>query len=237
MSTQGAIAFTYVSGSGSNNIILTGDKTVDSGETVTAGLDYTQPGDGIEDISGNDLASIDDHAVVNNSTEGTSCNPALNEVGDRTDLTEAYSFTSGENIRIILYTADCSGTLEYAYMRHYSNNTDNVKICAYTDDGDEVPDSSDILIGCSNVITGNATATWFASSEKVGGQVTNGVKYWVAFITDPATGWDVYRNTTTGTRTIYTQSIVGCFDDPPANLAGSWTPTAGRDYSYYIAIE
>ena len=74
MSTQGAVALTYSSGSGSNTLNYTGDKTVLSSETVTDGLDYTQPGNGIEDSSGNDLASFVDQVVTNNSTqEAGSC--------------------------------------------------------------------------------------------------------------------------------------------------------------------
>jgi len=67
----GPIAQIYASGSGSNTVVCTGSPTVLSGEAVTAGLDYMQPGDGIEDLAGNDLASIDDKAVTNNSTQTT----------------------------------------------------------------------------------------------------------------------------------------------------------------------
>ena len=70
MSGAGAVGLTYASGSGTSTLIYTGSPTVGAGETVSAGLDYTQPGDGVEDLSGNDLASIDDAVVVNNSTQG-----------------------------------------------------------------------------------------------------------------------------------------------------------------------
>lgn len=71
MTTAGAVTLTYASGSGSTTLIYTGSPTVNSGDTVATGLDYTQPGDGIEDASGNDLATISSNAVVNNSTQGT----------------------------------------------------------------------------------------------------------------------------------------------------------------------
>ena len=66
-STQGVIALTYSHGSGTNTLVYTGDKTVLSGETITAGLDYAQPGDGAKDTAGNLLLTIDDNAVTNNS--------------------------------------------------------------------------------------------------------------------------------------------------------------------------
>jgi len=71
MSIQGAIALTYASGTTSNTLLYTGSKTVKAGETVTFGLYYSQSGNGIEDIAGNDLASIIvPKSVTNNSTQG-----------------------------------------------------------------------------------------------------------------------------------------------------------------------
>lgn len=68
MTTAGAITLTYASGTGSTTLIYTGSPTVYSGDTVSVGLNYTQPGNGIEDAVGNDLANISGKAVVNNST-------------------------------------------------------------------------------------------------------------------------------------------------------------------------
>jgi len=71
MSTQGAIALTYASGSTSSTLLYTGSKTVKAGETVTFGLYYSQPNNGIENLAGNDLASIIvAKSVTNNSTQG-----------------------------------------------------------------------------------------------------------------------------------------------------------------------
>jgi hypothetical protein len=70
MSVAGSVGLTYSSGDGTSSLVYTGDTVVNSGETVSSGLDYTQPGDGIEDTSGNDLANISSHAVTNNSTQG-----------------------------------------------------------------------------------------------------------------------------------------------------------------------
>jgi hypothetical protein len=71
MSTQGAVTLTYSSGSGTSSLVYTGNKTVLSGETVSSGLNYTQPGSGITDTATipNDLANISSHAVTNNSIQ------------------------------------------------------------------------------------------------------------------------------------------------------------------------
>lgn len=70
MSGGSAITLTYSSGSGSSSLVYSLSRTVNSGETVSSGLNYTQPGDGIEDSAGNDLANVSSHAVTNNSTQG-----------------------------------------------------------------------------------------------------------------------------------------------------------------------
>lgn len=50
-----------------NNVITyTSSRTIATNETLT--LDYTQPGNGVEDLSGNDLASFTGTNVVNNSS-------------------------------------------------------------------------------------------------------------------------------------------------------------------------
>jgi hypothetical protein len=72
----GAVSLTYSSGSGSNTLVYTTDRTIDAGETCSD-FDYTQPGNGVEDAAGNDLASFSNqHAqVTNNSTEGGATDP------------------------------------------------------------------------------------------------------------------------------------------------------------------
>ena len=62
----GAATATYSSGTGTAYLVYSLSRTVASGETGT--YDYTQPGNGIEDSSGNDLASITGGAITNNST-------------------------------------------------------------------------------------------------------------------------------------------------------------------------
>jgi uncharacterized repeat protein (TIGR02059 family) len=62
----GAATLTYSSGASSSTLIYTISREIQQGETVT--LSYTQPGNGVEDLAGNDLASFSASAVTNNST-------------------------------------------------------------------------------------------------------------------------------------------------------------------------
>lgn len=66
MTTAGAISLTYSSGAGTSTLVYTGDVAVGADDTVSSGLDYTQPGDGLEDNAGNDLATFTGAAVTNN---------------------------------------------------------------------------------------------------------------------------------------------------------------------------
>ncbi|MFA7319407.1 MAG: hypothetical protein WC022_02310, partial [Parcubacteria group bacterium] len=73
MSTAGAETLTYSSGTGTNTVVCTDSATVNSGETVTSGLNYTLGT--IADSTGTQpLASISGKAVVNNSTQGIAYN-------------------------------------------------------------------------------------------------------------------------------------------------------------------
>lgn len=65
--TGGAVTATYASGAGTNTLTFNLSRTIASGETVTHS--YTQPGNGVEDAAGNDLATFSAQAVTNNSTQ------------------------------------------------------------------------------------------------------------------------------------------------------------------------
>ena len=82
-SVSGATTYTYSSGSGTSTILMTGDNTIDGAETVTDGLDYTQPTNGWEDLAGNDLVTIADKAITNNAG-GEAYYVAQNEFGTGT---------------------------------------------------------------------------------------------------------------------------------------------------------
>jgi hypothetical protein len=63
----GAATVSYTSGSGSSSLVYTINRTILQGETFT--FAYTQPGNGVEDAAGNDLATITSTSGTNNSTQ------------------------------------------------------------------------------------------------------------------------------------------------------------------------
>jgi len=73
----GASAMSYVSGSGSSSLVYNLDRTILTGETLTVA--YVQPGNGIEDASGNDLATLSGASVTNNSTQTAEPPPATGD--------------------------------------------------------------------------------------------------------------------------------------------------------------
>jgi hypothetical protein len=64
----GATTLTYASGSGGTSLTFNVSRTVLGAETGCVNS-YTQPGNGIEDLAGNDLVSFSNQAVTNNSTQ------------------------------------------------------------------------------------------------------------------------------------------------------------------------
>lgn len=80
-----AVTLSYTSGSGTSSLVYTASRAITRNETLT--LAYTQPGDGIEDAAGNDLASFSGQAVTNNSTQNTT--PTDLSLSNSTVLTTA----------------------------------------------------------------------------------------------------------------------------------------------------
>jgi hypothetical protein len=64
----GAATLNYSSGSGTLSLIYTISRPVQYNETVT--ISYTQPTNGVEDTSGNDLVNLSNSSVTNSSTQG-----------------------------------------------------------------------------------------------------------------------------------------------------------------------
>ena len=111
----GAAGLTYSSGSGTNSLVylITG-RNIDTAETGT--LDYVTVANGIEDASGNDLASTgeSDIAVTNNSTYTPSATtytvtPSVSSGGCSISPTTPQAVVSGETKQFT-----CTATGNYA---------------------------------------------------------------------------------------------------------------------------
>ena len=176
----------------------------------------------------------DPEMVDDTAAPPAGCSAGSNEIGDRTEYAEGYTL-AGTGGFCLLYTADCTGTLAYPYIYHYGTQADNAKVCAYSDDGDSIPNVGDLLLGCSGVIASGSSAGWKTDSTDLTDAVTVASPYWVCIVPDPATQWASLR-TSSGSGTQYYQSGFS-YASPPANLDGSWSSTALRDYSLYIEIE
>jgi len=68
MTTSGAHTLTYSSGENSTTLSYISNKYVDSTDTVVTGLNYVQPGQGLEGDDRNSVKSLTNHAVSNTST-------------------------------------------------------------------------------------------------------------------------------------------------------------------------
>ena len=102
----GAITGTYASGSGTTAIVYNLSRTVGAAETGTNS--YTQPGDGVEDVSLNDLATLAGAVILNNSTVQQVAAPTMSPVAGPYFGTQNVTLTSSTPGSTIRYTVDGS---------------------------------------------------------------------------------------------------------------------------------
>src|ERR1043165_3815865 len=172
--TGGAAAITYASGSGSSTLVYTLSRTVYQGETGT--LAYTQPGNGIEDSSGNDLATFSGQSIVNNSsqvsdvTAPTVSSATINSAGAQITfaLSESVTFGAGGNsgfslslsggaVTATYASGSGSSALVYALSRPVQEGETGTH--AYTQPGNGVEDSAgnDLATYSGASVTNNST--------------------------------------------------------------------------------
>lgn len=89
----GPVTLTYSSGSGTAALVFTTSRIIGIGETVTSGLNYTQPGNGIEDASGNDLASFTGTSLINNSSQDITAPTLLSAIVASTGNSVTFGFS------------------------------------------------------------------------------------------------------------------------------------------------
>src|SRR5690606_2044690 len=86
----GAAAIAYESGSGTSELTYSASRVIEATETLS--LAYTQPGGGVHDSAGNDLASFSGQAVTNNSTEDLTAPSVTTAIIANDGLSFALSF-------------------------------------------------------------------------------------------------------------------------------------------------
>ena len=168
---------------------------------------------------------------------GRPCDPATNEVGDRTQESTPYVDPNGLAL-IFRAQADCSGTLGTPYFYKNDTNGSAAKICIYNSSS-ATPQSSDTLVGCSGEILSGATTGWKTGS--IGsGSVTSGNYYWVLTIISTHYGsWGLVHNTTNSVWYITTWGDLYYDSDSfPATLGAGWLETASfAPISAYVGIQ
>ena len=90
----GASTMTYSSGDDTTTLVYSLSRTIANGETGT--IAYTQPGNGVEDASGNDLVSIGSEAVVNQVPEDDSDDSDLRYLCDDNASSTVVAAVSGK---------------------------------------------------------------------------------------------------------------------------------------------
>lgn len=170
----GAATLTYSSGDGTSSLVFTASRTIESGETGT--LDYTQPGDGIEDEAGNDLASFTDQAVTNDSggdvtaptfssatipSAGTSISVVFSE-----NVTRGAGYANGDwsvsatggAVTLTYSSGDGTDTLVLTTSRTIGPGETVTLGWAGTADGLEDDSSNDLASFSGESVTNNSTA-------------------------------------------------------------------------------
>jgi hypothetical protein len=170
------------------------------------------------------------------------CTTSTDYAGDKTDYSASFTPSSVNVLYCISYqaiTASCaSGTWGKAFIAHDSTDTDNVKVCVYTDSTNGTgPPNNETKIACSGAFscsTDTPTPTC-TNNANLGGTATKSSYYFVCHVSD-ATGF-AYHRSTTGSHTMYTKLFTSGYTSPPDPLtATGWTETASRDKGIYVEI-
>lgn len=220
---------------------LVGQVTDDDIVTGAPGIGY----DFGCDASDSDYGFTDIRAYSINHdtvTQGTVCDYATNEIGDRTNRTTGQSTTAGMTWAQ-LFTPDCNGYLDYGWVKT-KDAGETLWMGVFLDDGDGVPDSGDTLVptGATGLpitwrwlsVTGTAAAFTRSTGWVNGYAVSTGSNYWVVTITRTAN--TLYYGSSSG-KTVYYQDITGAETTPPSSLPDSgWSSVSNISYSAYVEI-
>lgn len=112
------IGLTYVSGSASTSLVYQSSVCIPSTDTFTAGLVYTQPANGIEDMAGNDLASFSGagaKTVTNGSTQACDLATSLFEHGESAPAGTANYSGNAVNLGVKFQTST-QGTMTHCWF-------------------------------------------------------------------------------------------------------------------------
>lgn len=174
------------------------------------------------------------NVVVGQPTAVAGCNPASDDVGDRTIYTGTNVIAANE-MDCILYQASCTGTANTAIVDKHATDSDQVKICLYTAQhtSSHTPDAGDTLLGCTS---GDTTTTEGSNTltGDIGQAVTKDAYYWVCVLAGTG-GFNLHYNSGGAVDMYYNTS--SNYSSPPGTLTGSWTLATTTDFSAYVEID
>jgi hypothetical protein len=179
-STAGVITLTLVSGSGSSTLLYSGNKTVLNGESITSGLNYTQPTNGIEDLSGTDLANISSFSVTNTSTQTI---PDGNTLIGYKPTTPSSTLDTGNLIIGTPFVAPSDGAANPGLLHVYASRltgTGHMRCGVYSDNGGSFQGST-LITSASEM---NISATGWISTPITWSNIHSGTTYWFVCSTD-----------------------------------------------------
>lgn len=235
MSSAGALTFTYASGTrGSDSVFTcTGSATVDSGETISTGLDYTQGT--IKDTSTNAMDALDDKTTgFTNSSEqggaGADITYIAGNVDDDNSVVLA-DVAAGDLLVCIFSWQDADGTP--TITESGGSGTDDS--WTYIRDR-EVDAGVDINISIAYITaatrTGNVTYTWTSTSTSEMSAIMQVRATGGTFAVDDVSGnsaFDVSASSSTSTSggstsaetllAVFGPSMCGYFSDPTYSSA------------------
>jgi hypothetical protein len=119
------ISLAYVSGAGSTTLTYQSSACIPSTDTFVAGLVYTQPTNGIEDLAGNDLASFTGagaKTVTNGSTQ--SCDLATSLFTHPESAPSGIANASGNAVNLgVKFQTSTAGTMTHCWFYKIATDT------------------------------------------------------------------------------------------------------------------
>jgi len=166
------------------------------------------------------------------------CDPATDEIGIR----EANSTmaTSSGVARLWLAVPECNGAIQELFVSRSDSDQAEVRIMVYLDDGDEIPNSGDILVD-TGVIDPGPNSGWFSVTAENHAILDTASKYWMVEIVSETAAMTLgIINDTVDGKVYYAAGQHTWFDSPPANLPdGGYNadPDLTRRYSMYGTLQ
>lgn len=221
-------AMTYSSGDGTNTYVYTLAATIYDSDTPT--VSYTQPGNGLEDVANNDLATISGAAVTNNSTQTSLACGGSHDLGHDDDLSSSGNLNTSYWYAV-KYTATATDAVGCIKVRVAVDNSETTSVGwgIYSHDaGNDRPNAQLAFNSTSShVWTDGATLNEFLldASESL----TADTVYWIVLHSDGTSALLFERSGSVDVKEV--RYLAGTYDTAPANGA-AWSSLSDANFSW-----